>query len=187
MLYIFNSNNIDPPILPRRTPFSLDVDDINDDDVKDILKSLQIGKASGGYSISHQMLKDTADTEYLPLKYIFDHSLRISKYPSCWKIANVLSLFKKGDKSITLNYRPITLLSCVGKVFERIVIKYIYNYMLEHKLLYKFQSGFVSGHSTSHQLIELYHNICIALENGQITLWSFVMFPKLSTVFGINV
>jgi hypothetical protein len=45
--------------------------------------------------------------------------------------------------------------------------------MLEHKLLYKFQSGFVSGHSTSHQLIELYHQICIALENGQITVAVF--------------
>jgi hypothetical protein len=43
-----------------------DVDDINDDDVKDILKSLQIGKASGGDFISHQMLKNTADTVYLP-------------------------------------------------------------------------------------------------------------------------
>ena len=40
--------------------------------------------------------------------------------------------------------------------------------MLEHKLLYKFQSGFVSGHLTSHQLIELYHQICIALANDQI-------------------
>ena len=145
------ANNIDPPSLPRRTPFSLDVDDINDDDVKDILKSLQIGKASGGDFISHQMLKNTADTVYFkPLEYIFNHSRRISKYPSCWKIANVLSLFKKGDKSIASNYRPIALLSCVVKVFERIVFKYIYNYMLEHKLLYKFQSGFVSGHSTSH-------------------------------------
>ena len=192
------ANNIDPPNLPRRTPFSLDVDDINDDDVKDILKSLQIGKASGGDFISHQMLKNTADTVYLPLKYIFNHSLRISKYPSCWKIANVLSLFKKGDKSIASNYRPIALLSCVGKVFERIVFKYIYNYMLEHKLLYKFQSGFVSGHSTSHQLIELYHQICIALENGQITvavfcdiskafdrLWHKGLIEKLKS-YGIN-
>jgi hypothetical protein len=46
------------------------------------LKSLQIGKASGGDFISHQMLKNTADTVYLRLKYIFNHSLRISKYPS---------------------------------------------------------------------------------------------------------
>ena len=45
------ANTIDPPNLPRRTPFSLDVDDINDDDVKDILKSLQIGKASGEISL----------------------------------------------------------------------------------------------------------------------------------------
>ena len=51
------ANNIDPPSLPQPTPFSLDVDDINDDDVKDILKSLQIGKESGGDFISHQMLK----------------------------------------------------------------------------------------------------------------------------------
>jgi hypothetical protein len=56
---------------------TMDVDDINDDDVKDILKSLQIGKASGGDFISHQMLKNTADTVYLPLKYILNHSLRI--------------------------------------------------------------------------------------------------------------
>ena len=50
--------------------------------------------------------------------------------------------------------------------------------MLEHKLLYKFQSGFVSSHSTSHQLIELYHKICIALENGQITVAVFCDISK---------
>jgi hypothetical protein len=63
-----NFNNALILILPFKlnTPFSLDVDDINDDDVKDILKSLQIGKASGGDFISHQMLKNTADTVYLP-------------------------------------------------------------------------------------------------------------------------
>ena len=133
------------------------------------------------------MLENTAETVYLPLKCIFKHSLRVSKYPPCWKIANVLSLFKNGNKYIASNYRPIALLSCVGKVFERIVFKYIYNYMLEHNIVYKFQSGFVSNHSTSHQLIELYHNICIALENGQFTVASFVIFPKLSTVFGIKV
>jgi hypothetical protein len=86
--------------------------------VKDILKSLQIGKASGEDFISHQMLKNTADTVYLPLKYIFNHSLRISKYPPCWKIANVLSLFKKGDKSIASNYRPIALLRMIKNIFQ---------------------------------------------------------------------
>ena len=133
------ANNIDPPSLPRRTPFSLDVHDINDDDVKDILKSLQIGKASGGDFISHQMLKNTVYSK--PLKYICNHSRRISKYPSCWKIANVLSLFKKGDKSIASNYRPIALLSCVGKVFERIVFKYIYIICLNINYYISFNLG----------------------------------------------
>ena len=51
-------------------------------------------------------------------------------------------------------------------------------YMFEHKLLYKFQSGFVSDHSTSHQLIELYHKICISLENGQVTVAVFCDISK---------
>ena len=70
------------------------------------------------------------------------------------------------------------VLSSVEKIFERIVFKYIYNFILEHELLYSFQSGFVSGHSTFHQLIELYHKICIALENGQITVAVFCDISK---------
>jgi hypothetical protein len=77
----------------------------------------------------------------------------------------LLNLYAK-DGRMFWKYHKRPLLSCVGKVFERIVFKYIYNYMLEHKLLYKFQSGFVSGHSTSHQLIELYHQIIKELSSA---------------------
>ena len=51
-------------------------------------------------------------------------------------------------------------LSCVGKVMERVVYKYIYNYIIENSLLYSYQSGFLPGHSTVNQLLEIYLNIC---------------------------
>ena len=70
-LFVYIQLLTDPPNLPRRTPFSLDVDDINDDDVKDILKSLQIGKASGGDFISHQMLKKYCSHCVLTLEIYF--------------------------------------------------------------------------------------------------------------------
>jgi hypothetical protein len=54
------------------------------------------------------------------------------------KTASVMPLFKKGDKSLISNYRPISLLSAVGKVFERIVFKEVFNHLISNNLLYKF-------------------------------------------------
>jgi hypothetical protein len=45
------------------------------------------------------------------------------------------------------NYRPISLLSCVGKVFERVIFKYIYNFLIDNSLIYKYQSGFMHNYS----------------------------------------
>jgi hypothetical protein len=58
-----------------------------------------------------------------------------------WKIAHVIPLFKNGDKSLPSNYRPVSLLSCVSKIFEINVFKNIFNHLHKNKLLYKFQSG----------------------------------------------
>jgi hypothetical protein len=58
-------------------------------------------------------------------------------------------------------------------VLEKIIFKHVFNHLLENKLLYKFQSGFIPGNSTSHQLIELYHRILLALEAKQVTSITF--------------
>jgi hypothetical protein len=74
------------------------------------------------------MLKNTANTVSIPLKIIFDYSIQTSTFPDHWKLAKVMSLFKNGNKSLVSNYRPISLLSCVGKTFERVVFKHVSNY-----------------------------------------------------------
>ena len=92
-------------------------------------------------------------------------SMQQNKFPSLWKKANVSPLFKKGDASQLNNYRPISLLSCVGKVMEKAVFKYTFNYIRDNHLIYSNQSGFMPGHSTTHQLVHLYHVFCEALDN----------------------
>jgi hypothetical protein len=80
-----------------------------------------------------------------------------------------MPLFKKGDKSSISNYRPISLLSAVGKVFERIVLKEVFDNLISNNLLYKFQSGFIPGHSTVHQLMEIYYRLCMSLDDHCFT------------------
>ena len=164
-----NDSNTSKPDFPLRTNATLDFFQITPSKVLDILQILKLGKASGLDSISHQMLKKTCNTVCVPLSLLFNLSLSKSEFPTQWKTASVMPLFKKGDKSLISNYRPISLLSAVGKVFERIVFKEVFNHLISNNLLYKFQSGFIPGHSTVHQLIEIYYRICMSLDDHCIT------------------
>ena len=156
-----NENNDRSPEFLTRSNSKIDIFYINSNQVIDILQTLKLGKASGNDSISHQMLKKTSYTVSVPLSLLFNLSFEKAEFPSQWKTAIVMPLFKTGDKSLVSNYRPISLLSAVGKVFERIVFKNVFNHLIANNLLYKFQSGFIPGHSTVHQLIEIYYRICM--------------------------
>ena len=79
-------------------------------------------------------------------------------FPDIWKLANVIPIFRKGDKSEPSNYRPVALLSCIGKLQERIVFKNMYNFIIDNNLLYKYQSGFLPHHSTVFNSVTLGSN-----------------------------
>ena len=72
---------------------------------------------------------------------------------------------KKDKASVVSNYRPISLLSIIGKLLERIVFKYVFNYFKANFIINCYQSGFQSGKSTVTQLIEIYHQFCSAVDN----------------------
>ena len=82
----------------------------------------------------------------------FNNSLSNSNFPSELKKAMVIALHKKGDKNKLTNYRPISLLSNLGKIFEKIVHKQIYEYMHVNDKFYQRQFGFRTKHSTGHAL-----------------------------------
>jgi hypothetical protein len=153
---------------------------ITENEIIDVIQILDPNKATGPDKISHNMLKISPDKITKPLLIIFNKSLQQSKYPSNWKSA----IFKKGDTSLPSNYRPISLISCVGKLIERIIYKHVYNHLVNNNPIYKYQSGFLPKHSTVHQLLELYNSILNSLEKKYLAASSFAIFLKLSTRYG---
>ena len=88
------------------------------------------------------------------------------KFPNEWKIAKVIPLFKKGSKREPGNYRPISVLPLVSKVFEKIIYYQLHDYLQENRLLNTYQSGFRSMHSTTTALLETTNNWSINIDNG---------------------
>ena len=137
---------------------------VTDKDISDLVKCLNINKASGPDLISHAMLKMAGDFIVPSLTRLFNESLRLKQFPSAWKRANVVPIFKKVNPAIRDNYRPVSLLSCVGKLFERIIFKYVFNFLRDNDAISIRQSGFKPGDSTVCQLTYLYHTFVKALE-----------------------
>ena len=136
-------------------------------EVESILKSLPIGKATGPDAINNRILQELATPLSSPLSDLFNFSLINGKVPLMWKEANVTPIFKKDDPSIASNYRPISLLSAVAKVLEKIVHKHLFNFVRDHDLLSALQSGFIPGDSTVNQLIDIYNTFCKSLDEGK--------------------
>jgi hypothetical protein len=98
------------------------------------------------------------------LTRLFNLSLSKCIFPQDWKKANVIPLFKKDDNTKPTNYRPVSLLSCISKIFEKAVFKHVYNFLRDHKLISLKQSGFIPGDSTVCQLTHLYHLLSKSLD-----------------------
>ena len=99
-------------------------------------------------AINNRVLKELAKPLSFPLSDLFNFSLTSGKVPLIWKEANVTPIFKKDDPLVVSNYRPISLLSTVGKVLEKIVHKHLFNFIRDNNILTTLQSGFVPGDST---------------------------------------
>ena len=139
---------------------------ITSEEVKTVLQTIKLGKSSGPDNINNRILKEIAIPISEPLSDLYNFSLSHGIFPEIWKQANVSPLYKKDDPSLACNYRPISLLSTVGKVMEKIVHKHIFNYFKDHNIITCLQSGFVPGDSTVNQLVDIYNTFCKALDDG---------------------
>ena len=97
--------------------------DISNNEIKDIITGLNSKKAHGPDLISVNMVKLCGHHLYVPLKIIFDNILETGIFPDQWKEANVTPVHKKNDKQIISNYRPISLLPILAKVFKKWILK----------------------------------------------------------------
>ena len=118
------------------------------DEVRILINNLKPKQSAGHDSISSKLLKDIGHIIAPTLSVIINQSLYTGIFPKQLKIAKVIPLFKKGEETSIENYRPISLLSSISKVFERIVFNQLYQYLDVNNLLFDSQYGFRKQHST---------------------------------------
>ena len=118
----------------------------------------------------------------LPLQIIFTNILSTSLYPDMWKLANVTPIFKKGDKQLIKNYKPISLLPICGKIFEKIIFNNLYAYLHTNNFISKNQSEFRLGDSTTNQLLYLLDEIHQAFDSTE-SLEVRAVFLDISKAF----
>ena len=147
------------------------------DDVRSVLKTLNVNKACAPGDASPIILKKCCDVLYPSLCVLFNVCLSLGVLPLEWKKTNVIPIFKnKGDKSHVKNYRPISLLTTVSKVLERCIFNRIYP-SLANKI-HPLQHGFVKGRSCATQLLKVYHEIGAILDRGGQVDIVFLDFSK---------
>ena len=77
------------------------------------------------------MIKISDESLLKPLSILFKNSLKLSYYPDIWKKSNIIPAHKKNDKQLVNNYRPISLLPILVKIFEQISFNRIYDFLLK--------------------------------------------------------
>ena len=99
-------------------------------------------------------------------------------FPSCLKTGKITLIYKKYDKQLLENYRPVSTLPIFGKIFEKVIYVRLYSFLTTNGTLHKSQFGFRKSHSTSHALNHSIYQIQQALKQGNHALGVFIDLSK---------
>ena len=125
-----------------------------EEDIFNQLKKLEECKAAGPDGIHPRVLKELASELKEPLKIIYDNSMRTGSVPLDWKEANVTPIFKKGDKTDSCNYRPVSVTPIVCRVLERLIKSHVVKFLEKNSLIRQTQHGFIKKKSCETNLLE---------------------------------
>lgn len=134
---------------PRNEHFKID-------QIKDVIKSLKPRKAPGPDMIPNFIIKAFPEPLIEFILRLFNSCLKITYFPSPWKLGKIIAIPKPGKtNTIATNYRPISLLSTIGKIFERLVLEKLKSFEEINKIFINEQCGFKSDHSAIHQVLRI--------------------------------
>ena len=151
---------------------------VDSNQVSTIISKLKSKSSSGHDGISAFLLKDINLIATPTITLIINQSLSTGIFPDKLKIAKVVPVFKKENPHMTGNYRPISLLPVISKVFEKIVFSQLYKYFNDNNLLYNSQYGFRKGHSCEYAAMEITDKIFKYLDNKKLPLAIYLDFSK---------
>ena len=160
---------------------------VDDDHIKTVISKLNPQKSAGADNISLILLKLSSEALSKPLTAIINQSLKNGIFPNKLKIAKVKPIFKKDDQHDFNNYRPISLLPSISKVFERVVHTQLFQYFTDNALFYNHQYGFRKNHSTETAVLELIDRLKANLDENKIPVAVFLDLSKAFDTIDHNI
>ena len=124
-------------------------------EVNNCIKKLKNRKAPGHDNILNELLKE--DKETLPplITRLFNKIFSSGYFPEEWNLGFIIPIFKKGERTDADNYRGITLLSCLSKLFTSVLNERLYDHLVNEGIMRKEQGGFRKNHSTTDSMFSL--------------------------------
>ena len=142
-----NNSSEFPSNICKKTDKHISTVTFASDDIATLIQKLDLNKDYGHDMLSIRMLKLCGKSICKPLNLIFQSCIKHDEFPTEWKKANVVPVYKKSGKQILKNYRPVSLLPICGKIFERLLYNRLYEYFIENELISSNQSCFKPGGS----------------------------------------
>lgn len=160
-----DDSTLNLPIINDNNLPNLIFNPISTSEVLKLLKTLDPNKATGPDGIPAKILILTADYIAPSLTKFYNKCLIRGYFPSSFRRAHVIPIFKKGDRQLKNNYRPIALTNHIAKILEKLVYSRLYSHLNDLNFLSPNQSGFRKNDSTVNQLIKLVHEISTSLDD----------------------
>ena len=132
-----------------------------------LLSNINHTKTGGPDNLPARFLKETANQIAPMYTHLFSQSYNQGCLPDSWTHAIVCPIFKKGNKQLPGNYRPVSLTAIPCKIFEHILVSQIWHHLNDHDIITSRQHGFRKGMSCETQLIEVLHDWTETMDQGQ--------------------
>ena len=140
---------------------------ITSEEIEEEISKLNSTKATHPFSIPTKSLKMIKGIISTPLEIIFNFSLSKGIVPDCFKLVRVIPMFKNGSQMSLNNYRhPVSLLSVLNRIFEKLMFKRLMNFIGRHGILYNKQFGFRQNHSTLMAILSITDKIQKTIDNS---------------------
>ena len=149
-------------------------------ELKGEIQNIQMGKSTGLDKITTKLIKQAGDTITESLLEVFNLSLRTGIFPDDWKFAKETPIYKSEDKTLCENYRPISVISNIAKIFQKLVCRQLNTFLNNNNIIVKNQSVFRRNHSTETSLLQSTEMWLKLMDQGQI---NGVIFLDLKKAF----
>jgi len=164
--------------LSTNLPNSMYLEKTSVDEILTIVKSMNGKKSVSDDNLSTFFIKHVISEIITPLNHIFNLSLSQGIFPTCFKTSKIIPIFKKGSREEISNYRPISLLSPLSKILEKIMAIRLKSFLQKNNLLTDKQYGFRPHHSTELALLEFAQNILNNMNKKILTVGLFIDLAK---------